>query len=51
VKRYAAHGARDEEAERTEKIRLEPINKEFAAFELEGDQFRVIAEFVQVLPS
>jgi SOS-response transcriptional repressor LexA len=51
VKRYANHGARDESAERTEKIRLEPLNKEFAAFDLEADQFRVIAEFVQVLPS
>jgi SOS-response transcriptional repressor LexA len=49
VKRYAVHGARDESAERTEKIRLEPINKEFEAFYLEADRFRVIAEFVQVL--
>lgn len=51
VKRYAHHGARDESAERTEKIRLEPLNKEFAAFDLDADRFRVIAEFVQVLPS
>jgi SOS-response transcriptional repressor LexA len=49
VKRYAAHGPRDEEAERMEKIRLEPLNKEFEAFDLEADRFRVIAEFVQVL--
>lgn len=41
----------DEARERTEKIRLEPLNREFEAFELEADQFRVIAEFVQVLPS
>jgi SOS-response transcriptional repressor LexA len=51
VKRYARHGARDESAEREAPIRLEPLNPEFEAFELEGDQFRVIAEFVQVLPS
>ena len=50
VKRYARHGVRDESAERTETIVLEPLNKEFAAFELEADQFRVIAEFVQTLP-
>ena len=36
VKRYAVHGARDEAAERTEKIRLEPLNKEFEAFDLEA---------------
>ena len=51
VKRYARHGARDESAEREAPIRLEPLNPEFEAFELEGDRFRVIAEFVQVLPS
>jgi SOS-response transcriptional repressor LexA len=51
VKRYARHTARDESAERTEKIRLEPLNREFEAFDLEADQFRVIAEFVQVLAS
>jgi SOS-response transcriptional repressor LexA len=51
VKRYARHAGRDESAEREAPIRLEPLNREFEAFELEGDQFRVIAEFVQVLPS
>ena len=30
-------------------IRLEPLNREFEAFELEPDGFRVIAEFVKVL--
>jgi SOS-response transcriptional repressor LexA len=32
-------------------IRLEPLNPEFEAFELGPADFRVIAEFVQVLPS
>lgn len=30
-------------------IRLEPLNRDFEAFELKGEEFRVIAEFVQVL--
>jgi len=30
-------------------IRLEPLNKEFPAFDLGPDQFRVIAEFVRLL--
>ena len=34
-----------------EQIRLEPLNPEFAAFNLAPDQFRVIAEFVDVLDS
>ena len=51
VKRYAAHASRDESAEREAPIRLEPRNPEFKAFELETDRFRVIARFVQVLPS
>ena len=37
--------------EREAPIRLEPRNPEFEAFKLDGDRFRVIAEFVQVLPS
>jgi SOS-response transcriptional repressor LexA len=49
VKRYARKGARDESAERESPIRLEPLNPEFEAFDLTGDQFRVVAEFVQVL--
>ena len=32
-------------------IRLEPINPEFAGFELREGEARVIAEFVQVLES
>ena len=48
VKRYARKGARDESAERESAIRLEPLNPEFEAFDLTGDQFRVVAEFVQV---
>ena len=35
----------------TRAIRLEPLNREFEAFELTAMRFRVIAEFVQVLPS
>lgn len=50
VKRYARQGARDESAERESPIRLEPLNPEFEAFDLAGDRFRVVAEFVQVLP-
>ena len=49
VKRYARQGALVESAEREGAIRLEPLNKEFPAFDLTADQFRVIAEFVQVL--
>jgi hypothetical protein len=49
VKRYARKGARDESAEREGPVRLEPLNPEFEAFDLTADQFRVVAEFVQVL--
>jgi phage repressor protein C with HTH and peptisase S24 domain len=49
VKRYAREGARDESAERESPIRLEPLNPDFEAFDLTSDQFRVVAEFVQVL--
>jgi phage repressor protein C with HTH and peptisase S24 domain len=49
VKRYARKGMRDESAERETGIRLEPLNPEFEAFELDSDKFRVVAEFVQVL--
>jgi phage repressor protein C with HTH and peptisase S24 domain len=51
VKKYARQGKRDETAERETPIRLEPLNPEFEAFDLTSDQFRVVAEFVQVLPS
>jgi SOS-response transcriptional repressor LexA len=51
VKRYARQGALAESAEREAAIRLEPLNREFAAFELTSDEFRVVAEFVQVLSS
>ncbi len=49
VKRYARQGALVEGAEREGAIRLEPLNREFPAFDLTADEFRVIAEFVQVL--
>lgn len=53
VKRYARVGLLREGEERTEAIRLEPLNPLFAAFDLEADRFsehfKVLAEFVQVL--
>jgi SOS-response transcriptional repressor LexA len=51
VKRYARQGAIRESEEREQPVRLEPLNREFEAFELTNDQFRVVAEFVQVLAS
>ena len=51
VKRYARQGALSESDDREQPIRLEPLNPEFEAFELTSDEFRVVAEFVQVLPS
>jgi hypothetical protein len=54
VKRYTSRkriGASDGEAWEHEAIRLEPVNPEFDAFELAPDEFRVIAEFVEVLGS
>lgn len=51
VKKYARQGQLVESAEREGPIRLEPLNREFEAFDLTSDEFRVIAEFVQVLPS
>lgn len=48
IKRYARQGALVESAERDGAIRLEPLNKEFPAFDLTADEFRIIAEFVQV---
>lgn len=51
VKRYARKGRLVESEEREEPIRLEPLNPEFEPFDLTSHEFRVIAEFVQVLPS
>jgi SOS-response transcriptional repressor LexA len=51
VKRYARQGRLVESADREAPIRLEPLNKEFTAFDLTADEFRVIAEFVRVLPA
>jgi len=50
VKKYARRGELREGAERADSIRLEPLNREFEAFELTSDQYRVVAEFVKVLP-
>jgi phage repressor protein C with HTH and peptisase S24 domain len=49
VKRYTSKKVETEEGWEHQSIRLEPLNPEFKAFELEGDQFRVIGEFVRVL--
>ena len=51
VKKYARQGGLVESAEREGEIRLEPLNRDFEPVFLTGDQFRVVAEFVQVLPS
>ena len=51
VKRYSSKkriNTKDDEWEH-ERIRLEPLNREFPAFDLGPDEFRVIAEFVAVL--
>jgi hypothetical protein len=55
VKRYTSRKSPSPEYEwQNESIRLEPLNPEFAAFDLTPDEFadryRVIAEFVEVLP-
>jgi SOS-response transcriptional repressor LexA len=51
VKRYTSR--KTENADGTwqhSRIVLEPLNKDFESFELGGEDFRVIAEFVRVLP-
>lgn len=51
VKRYTSTKSVDPETGEWahERIRLEPLNREFEAFELEPGACRVIAEFVQVI--
>lgn len=49
VKRYTSKKVESDEGWEHRSIRLEPLNPEFEAFELAGDQFRVIGEFVKVL--
>ncbi len=49
VKKYARTGGLVEAADREQSTRLEPLNPEFEAFNLDSDQFRVVAEFVQEL--
>jgi hypothetical protein len=52
VKRYTSvKKTNDDGTWRHERIRLEPLNPEFEAFELGEGEFRVIAEFLQVIPS
>lgn len=51
VKRYTSRKSAEAEEGSWEhtRIRLEPLNREFEAFELGPEQFRVVAEFVEVL--
>jgi SOS-response transcriptional repressor LexA len=51
VKRYTSDKKRATEEESWEhaRVRLEPLNREFESFELGPDEFRVVAEFVEVL--
>jgi hypothetical protein len=50
VKRYTSRKTESEDGTwEHAAIRLEPLNPEFEAFELASGEFRVIAEFVQVL--
>jgi SOS-response transcriptional repressor LexA len=51
VKKYARRGSLVESADREGAIRLEPLNPAFEPFDLTSGQFRVVAEFVQVLSS
>lgn len=50
IKRYRSHKIVGPEGWRHDSIILEPLNPEFEAWELSGNQFRVIAEFLRVLP-
>ena len=52
VKRYRSEKVRQPDGEWAhERIRLEPLNPEFEAWDLnpEEDRYRILAEFVQVL--
>jgi SOS-response transcriptional repressor LexA len=49
VKRYTSRKVQSDEGWEHQSIRLEPLNPEFDSFELAGDQFRVIGEFIKVL--
>ena len=50
IKRYTSTKIYNEDGTWAhDQIRLEPLNKEFEAFNLHPDEFRVIAEFVKVL--
>jgi SOS-response transcriptional repressor LexA len=50
VKRYTSAKKYSDDGEwEHERIRLEPLNREFEAFDLGPDAFRVVAEFVEVL--
>jgi phage repressor protein C with HTH and peptisase S24 domain len=51
VKRYHSEKRRTEDGWRHERIRLEPLNPEFEAWDLDLDEerFRIIAEFVRVI--
>ncbi len=49
VKRYTSVKTQSEESWEHTQIRLEPLNPEFPAFDLEDGTFRVMGEFVRVL--
>ncbi len=52
VKRYTSRKTENPDGTwEHESIRLEPLNREFETFDLGPGDFKVIAEFVQVLPS
>lgn len=49
VKRVSPYGEGEDGEWEHERVRLEPLNREFEAFDLSPDAFRVVAEFVEVL--
>jgi SOS-response transcriptional repressor LexA len=51
VKRYASEKEYTEEGWTHTRVRLEPRNPEYEAWDLAPDEFRVIARFVRVLPA
>lgn len=50
IKRYTSVKRRTEDGWEHERIRLEPLNPEFEAWDLRPDEFAVVGEFVRVLP-
>ena len=50
IKRYHSEKKQTEEGWEHTRIRLEPLNPDYESWELEEGQFRVLGEFVRVLP-